>query len=167
MASTVAELMRRRLGGKKEEQDNYIYYDVFVSSANVSRDLFSGSVSTIAEMWMNGEQITPVSSMTFTTAGTYNMKILLNDPSTIPASAFNSGTYRDVVLPSCVTNIGTDAFRNYYNNTGKLTCLATTPPTLVGDPFHNRHAIAVYVPSESLTAYQTAWSMMTDIQAII
>lgn len=167
MASTAVELLRRRFGGKKEEQDNYIYYDVYVSSANVSRDLFSGRIATVAEMWMDGEQITPVSSMTFTTAGTYNMKILLNDPSTIPASAFNSGTYRNVVLPSCVTSIGSNAFRNYANNSGKLTCLATTPPTLSGDPFANRHTIAVYVPSESLTAYQTAWGMMTNIQAII
>lgn len=155
------------MGGQKE--DNYIYYDVFVSSANVSRDLFTGETSTIAEMWMNGEQITPVSSMTFTTAGTYSMKILLNDPSTIPDYAFNAGHYRDVVLPSCVTNIETNAFRNYNVNSASslLTCKATTPPTLSGDPFANRHAITVYVPSESLTAYQTAWSMMTNIQAII
>ena len=150
-----------------EDFSKWISYQVYVASANVSRDLFTGAISTIAEMWMNGEQITPVSSMTFTTAGTYNMKILLNDPSTIPTSAFNAGHYRNVVMPSCVTYIGTNAFRNYYNNTGKLTCLATTPPTLNGDPFYNRHAIAVYVPSESLTAYQTAWSMMTNIQAII
>ena len=162
-------IARRRamMGASGALADNYIYYDVFVSTAGATRAVYSGELADIAEMWMDGVMITPSLSMTFADAGTYNMKILLNDQSTIPANAFNSGTYRDVVLPSCVTNIGNDAFRNYYNSTGKLTCLATTPPTLSGDPFANRHTIAVYVPSESLTAYQTAWGMMTNIQAII
>lgn len=155
------------MGGQKE--DNYIYYDVFVSSANVSRNVWSGEVTDIAEMWMDDVQITPIKSMTFANAGTYRMKVLLTTPATIPNGALNASHYHNAILPACVTYIGTNAFRNYYANNASslLTCKATTPPTLDGDPFANRHAITVYVPSESLTAYQTAWSMMTNIQAII
>ena len=150
-----------------EDFSKWISYQVYVASANVSRSVFSNTDMTlISKMMMGGTEITPVASMTFAEAGTYDFKILLVDPTTIPSGAFNAGNYRNVVLPSCVTYIGTNAFRNYYNNTGKLTCLATTPPTLNGDPFYNRHIMAVYVPSASLTAYQTAWSMMSNIQAL-
>lgn len=158
---------REMMGASGALADNYIYYDVSVSATGATRALYSGEIADIAEMWMDGVMITPVKSMTFADAGTYSMKILLNDPSTIPDGALNAGHYQNVILPMCVTLIGNNAFRNYSATNGNLTCKAITPPTLVGDPFYNRHGLNVYVPSDSLSAYQTAWNQMTNIQAII
>lgn len=148
--------------------DNYIYYGVFVSSANITRTIWSGGVSAIAEMWMDDVPITPAESMTFATAGTYRMKVLLVDPTTIPQGALNAGHYRNASLPACVTSIGENAFRNYASNnaTTLLTCLAVIPPTLSGDPFANRHGITVYVPDASVAAYQSSWSNITNIVAL-
>lgn len=161
--------IRRAMMGKGggEKADNYIYYGVFVASNNTSRYLWTGSTDLVAEMWLDGVQITPVASMTFATAGTYQMKVLLTNPATIPNSALNAGHYRDAILPACVTYIDTNAFRNYgTSGVTPITCLATTPPALNGDPFYNRHGNPLYVPADSVTAYQTAWSMMTNISAI-
>lgn len=162
-------LSRRRemMGASGALADNYIYYDVFVPTAGATRAVYSGDLADIAEMWMDGVMITPVLSMTFADNGTYSMKVLLNDPSTIPGGALNAAHYRDAILPMCVTSIGNNAFRNYSATNGNLTCKAITPPTLTGDPFFNRHGLNVYVPSDSLSAYQTAWNQMTNIQAII
>lgn len=162
-------LLRRRemMGGKESISDDYIYYQVYVSAANVDRAIWQGLLSAIKEMWFEGEQITPIGSKIFESAGTYNMKVLLYDATTIPNNALNAAHFRNAILPACVTSIGLNAFRNYELAAGgALTILATTPPTLDGDPFGNRHNIAVYVPAESVSAYQAAWTNVTNIQAI-
>lgn len=166
------DLMRRRrelmMMGGATPTDNYIYYNVMTYSANTTRTLFTGDISNVAEMWVEGVQITPTASMTFAAAGAHPIKVLLNVPTTIPDGMFNAGHYSDCVLPACVTSIGTNAFRNYASNsaTSSLTCLAATPPALSGDPFANRHDITVYVPDASVAAYQTSWSNMANITAL-
>lgn len=145
----------------------WITYQVY-SSANTTRAVYSGSIDTVARMMMGDTEITPTTSMAFVAAGYYDFKILLASPATIPSAAFNAGHYYNVVLPDCVTYIDKNAFRNYSTNSASsvLTCLAATPPSLNGDPFANRHIITLKVPSASLAAYQAAWSMMSNIQAL-
>lgn len=164
-------LQRRRelmMMGGATPTDNYIYYNVMTYSANTTRALFSAAISNVADMWVDGEQIAPVASMTFAVAGAHPIKVLLTAPTIIPDGMLNAGHYADVVLPACVTYIGTNAFRNYASNNAStlFTCLAFTPPTLSGDPFANRHAITVYVPDASVAAYQSAWSNMSNIVAL-
>lgn len=165
MISTIRRRGMMASGGGGAEP--WITYQVY-SPANATRAIYSGSIGTVARMMMGDTEITPTTSMTFVTAGYYDFKILLASPATIPSSAFNAGHYYNLVLPDCVTYIDTNAFRNYSSNgaSSVLTCLAATPPSLNGDPFANRHVITLKVPSASLAAYQAAWSMMSNIQAL-
>jgi hypothetical protein len=164
-------MLRRRelmMMGGATPTDNYVYYDVMTYSANTTRSVITAPIDDVAEMWVDGVQITPVASMTFAASGAHPIKVLLNNPAIIPDSMLNAGHYANCVLPACVTNIGKDAFRNFASNnaTSSLTCLAVTPPALSGDPFVNRHNITVYVPDASVAAYQSSWSNMTNIVAL-
>lgn len=157
-------IMKKSNGG--EEDSKWIDYYVYCSTAGASRGLYSGtSLSSISRMIYEGNEITPASSMTFEEKGTYHFQILLTDPATIPYNGFNAGHYRNVTLPSCVTSIDDRAFRAYSTSTA-LVCLATTPPTLTNDPFENCHNLAVYVPDASVSAYEAAWTMMTNIKPL-
>lgn len=161
-ALNLLERRRAMIGGVAP--DKWIHYAVYVSSDGSSRAIFSGDIALVDRMVLDGIEITPIASKTFDTAGTYSVDILLANPATIPDAGFNAGHYRYIELPSCVTYIDTNAFRNY--NKSSLTCHATTPPSLNGDPFYNSHTIDVYVPAGTVTAYQSAWSQMTNIRAI-
>ena len=70
-------------------------------------------------------------------------------------------------IPSGVTNIGIYAFANCTSLTS-ITVNATTPPTLGNDnAFNNTNNCPIYVPAESVSAYQSAWSIYASrIQAI-
>ena len=167
--SAIRRMMMANKGGEQDPFKDWITCYVYVATANSSRTLNANGYgsSVIDRMIVDGEEITPVTSMTFATTGNHPVKILLKDKTAIPAKYFNAGHFRNMVAPACVTSIGTDCFRNYgTNNSSTMTFLATTPPTLSSDPFYNRHGNPVYVPSASLSAYQTAWSMMTNIRTI-
>lgn len=93
---------------------------------------------------------------------------------TIPegVTTIGDGTFGDcsslttIDLPSTVQTIGNIAFG--YCPLTSLTVRATTPPTLSGTPFfHIGSNCTIYVPSGSVSAYQTAWtSQASMIQAI-
>lgn len=71
-----------------------------------------------------------------------------------------------VVIPSGVTRIAFEAF-NYCSGLTSITVEAVVPPTLEQYVFNNTNDCPIYVPSESVTAYQTAWSTYASrIQAI-
>ena len=85
----------------------------------------------------------------------------------IEGQAFQHGVYTAVTIPSTVTYIGWNAFNTSEEQsqdqlTFTLTCLATTPPTLddpEGITFGEYVFLsAIYVPDESVSAYQEAWS---------
>jgi hypothetical protein len=82
---------------------------------------------------------------------------------------YNCGSLTTLTIPANVTSIGQEAF---YGCTSmqEYHFLPTTPPTLSGDVFFGTmpNNCIIYVPAESVTAYQTAnnWSIYAShIQA--
>ena len=68
----------------------------------------------------------------------------------------------ELEIGDCVTSIALEL----YASTLYVTVRATIPPTLTNNAFDGFSG-GIYVPSESVTAYQTAWSRYADrIQAI-
>ena len=96
---------------------------------------------------------------------------------TFPSSGFTAiGNYAfyfcrsisNIVLPASVTIIGNHAFA-YCDGAQYIKILATTPPTLDNADAFNNTNCPIYVPAESVTAYQQAtnWSAVASrIQAI-
>ena len=71
-------------------------------------------------------------------------------------------------FPSSITDIGRETFSGCSGLTA-MTCKAVTPPDLRRSVFYNvNKSIPLYVPAESVTAYQTTdqWEDFTNIQAI-
>ena len=87
----------------------------------------------------------------------------------IERSAFgNCYAITSVTIPDSVTDIGRTAFYGCSSLTS-ITCLATTPPTLGTQAFNNTNDCPIYVPSASVSAYQSAtyWETYASrIQAI-
>jgi hypothetical protein len=84
-----------------------------------------------------------------------------NGITAISNSAFDScRNFTTVTIPSGVTSIESYAF-NRCTGLTSITCLATTPPTLTGRSwFYDTNDCPIYVPCESVSAYQAAtnWS---------
>ena len=96
--------------------------------------------------------------------------VVANNVTNIPVGAFyNCASITSISLPSTVTNISPSAFYGCSGLTG-ITIQATTPPTLSAtNSFYDTNDCPIYVPSASVTAYQTAniWSNFASrIQAI-
>lgn len=69
----------------------------------------------------------------------------------------------EIEFGNLVSSIANYSFRNCTNLT-KITCHATTPPTLASNAFTNAGSLTIYVPSSSLETYKTAtnWSKYAD-----
>lgn len=86
----------------------------------------------------------------------------INIPSGVTDIVFytfrNCTSLTSINIPSSVTSIGPGAF---YGCTSlqSITCLATTPPDLIYNPFDNTNDCPIYVPEESVEDYKLAWSL--------
>ena len=69
---------------------------------------------------------------------------------------YNCSSLTSITIPNSVTSIGDEAFRGCYSLTS-ITCEATTPPTLGTNVFYGTKLSAVFIPDNTLSAYQTAW----------
>ena len=69
----------------------------------------------------------------------------------------------NLTIPSTVTFIDEHAMA-FNNALTSVTCLATTPPTLANQNIFmsDDNLTAIYVPSASVNAYKTAWSVYAD-----
>jgi hypothetical protein len=91
----------------------------------------------------------------------------INFPSTlsiISHSAFNNTGLTEIVLPSSITKLDTQAF--YYSKSlAKVSVLATTPPTLGSNVFGSTALAQIIVPVGCAEAYKSAtnWSAFADI----
>ena len=76
----------------------------------------------------------------------------------IGISAFDScSLLTEVTIPAHITRIDDEAFYGCTSLTS-VTVLATTPPTLGRWAFDNTNDCPIYVPSGTLSAYESAWS---------
>ena len=109
--------------------------------------------------FMNAEEITEIT--------------LPSSLKTIDEQGFANCGFTSITIPSGVTSIGYRAFC-YCRALTSLTCEATTPPTLASGVFYKIRSstssissIPLYVPSESVAAYQAAdqWNAF-NVQAI-
>ena len=81
-------------------------------------------------------------------------------------SFYGCSSLSSVTIGSGVTYIGSSAFVRCTNLTG-ITINATTPPQLDTSVFGETNNCPLFVPCQSLSAYQTAWSTYASrIQAI-
>ena len=158
--------------------------DTTLNASNVSK-------SNLKRVYI-GNNVTTVEQQTFYSSSSASILIPeVNSLETISNQAFlSSNVIGDLYLPN-VTSIGSNAFNNNRNmlsvtigdkitligqqafgNCEKLTsvtCLATTPPTLISGAFVNTNDCPIYVPAESVEAYKAAsgWSAYASrIQAI-
>ena len=98
--------------------------------------------------------------------------VVSNCVTTIDTCAFNGigmlGTpsFTSITIGSGVTSIG-DYGLAICPNIASITINATTPPTLGNEVFYETNNCPIYVPAESVSAYQSAWSEYASrIQAI-
>lgn len=92
----------------------------------------------------------------------YNLEslVLPTTLTTIGISAFQYSSIISITIPSSVTSISNAAFA-YCQSLSEVYMVSTTPPTLGGNVFGATAAdLKIYVPSGSLSTYQTAtnWS---------
>ena len=92
-------------------------------------------------------------------------EIIITNTTELVHDAFNGcKSLTQLTLPKDLTKIGRDAFYNCVALTS-LTVLATTPPSFSGAlKFdHSKQLSAIYVPKESVQAYQKAWSQYSSL----
>lgn len=126
--------------------------------------------------------VTTIGINAFTVCKSLHTIALPNSLKQLGDSAFKECTnLESVVIPSSVTEIRDEAF-NYCTSLTAITCLATTPPTMVGtkriideqvvttySQFEYTNNCPIYVPATSVNAYKSAtgWDVYTNrIQAI-
>lgn len=92
----------------------------------------------------------------------------LGNITTIRGYTFAECSYlKSITIPSPVATIEEGAFYNCHS-LENVTVLNPTPPTLGDEAFYaTSTALVIYVPAESVSAYQTAWSgYSSKIQAL-
>ena len=146
--------------------DNYAGLTTATIPTSVTYNGATYSVTSIGEStFMNCSSLT---SVTIPNSVTSIRNNVFNDCSsltslTIPNSVTSIGdcAFRDcssltsITIPNSVTSIGESAFE-YCSSLSSIQIEATTPPTLGNSAFAS-NLTAIYIPDNTLSAYQQAW----------
>ena len=119
-------------------------------------------------MIVDGVEETPINTWRFTEAGEHIVQYEFEDNTVPPQFLEGINIATEATIGTDITNIGSAAFNVELTN--GATCLSTTPPVIVDSSAFGGgmgQVYPIYVPSDSVTAYQTAWSnLATRIEAI-
>lgn len=161
-----------------------VHYLIDQSIAGYNVSLFNGGGSSDSEsssesesggggvlptrMIVDGVEETPISSWIFETVGEHIVQYEFEDD-TVPSQfleGINIAT--EAIIGTDITNISSAAFNVELTN--GATCLSTTPPAITDATAFGGgmgQVYPIYVSSDSVTSYQTAWSSLaTRIEAI-
>ena len=107
-----------------------------------------------------GDCVTRINDSVFYRCSSLTSVTIPDSVTSIGQSAFhNCSSLTSVTIPNSVTTIGNRAF-NSCNSLTSITINATTPPTLGQSVFSATNNCPIYVPTSSLSAYQSTsgWS---------
>ncbi len=107
--------------------------------------------------------VTSIGARTFSNCSSLTSIEIPSSVTSIGNSAFSDcSSLTSIEIPSSVTSIGNYAFSNC-SKLSTITVKATTPPTLGSSAIPSNDVTKIYVPSGSVSAYQSAWSNYKDI----
>lgn len=135
------------------------------SSSSESGSGSGGGGALPTTMIVDGNEETPINTWRFDTTGEHIVQYEFEDD-TVPQSFIDTSIViaREIIVGVDIAVISSMAFDNY--SLTSATCLSTTPPS-IGDSSSFGGEYPIYVPAESVSAYQTAWSSLASrIQAI-
>ena len=141
--------------------DDLIIPNSVISIGNNAFEACTGLISVTIS-----NSVTSIGNRAFSNCTSLISIEIPNNVTSIGNSTFSNCTgLTSITIPSSVTSIGANAFSNC--NFTSITCEAVTPPSVGSAPFSSYSAI-LFVPSESVEAYQNAlyWEEFTNIYPI-
>ena len=147
------------------------YSDSHTESAECdsSSAITDGEINTrnLVSIEIGGTCVTSIGEYAFDSCRSLTSCTIGNSVTSIGMNAFtNCSSLTSIDIPDSVTSIGYYAFLSCYSLTS-ITVNAVTPPSLGNMAFDSTNNCPIYVPSGSVSAYQSAWSGYSPrIQAI-
>lgn len=154
-----------------------IMYGAFQRCTSITSCTIGDGIVTISSSLFRGcsslsritipNNITSLGNSSFSGCTSLSTITIPNSVTSIGYTVFqNCSGLTSVTIGSGATSIGNSAFANC-KSLQSITCLATTPATLGGlYTFYNTNNCPIYVPCESVSAYQTAWDGLVDTSRI-
>ena len=160
----VLTIGQKLIGSGADTYLNKVWLDCGANTLTLKTNCFGG-FNNLRRMFLNFKTATV--STPFSKTGTnYGLTLKFgNDVTTIPSSFSSAAVLKNVYVPSNVATISSGAFNtggsSYQTKLTGITIDRTTPPTLANtNAFTNTNNCPIYVPAESVGAYQgaTNWS---------
>ncbi|MDC7124362.1 MAG: leucine-rich repeat protein, partial [Spirochaetales bacterium] len=108
------------------------------------------------------DTVTSIGSSAFSGCTAVTSVTLSNSITSISASTFeNCSSLTTITIPESVTSIGDSAFSGCTSITSYIV-EGSSPATLGTDSFDGASDYIIYVPSDSVTTYQSSWSDYSD-----